>query len=225
MRTPLLITLLSSSVLAQPAPKTGSQPEDPSTTFFMGRVKYSKNDGNDCMNVGQALTKLVSGASTVHVGGEKRLALTEPLLFETPFLFMNGHNDFEFSDAELKNLSTYLAHGGFLFASGCCTNPDFPRAWRREMSRVFPGESVRRLNYDHPIYRASYRIERVRCLHENKEIYLEGLFHQGELVAVMCEEGLCCAFSEQNRCNAGKGIGPEDGQKLALNIAIYAMTH
>jgi hypothetical protein len=28
-----------------------------------------------------------------------------------------------------------------------------------------------------------------------------------------------------NRCNAGKGVGPEDGKKLALNIAIYAMTH
>ena len=95
----------------------------------------------------------------------------------------------------------------------------------RSLARIFPGETVRRLNYDHPIYRASYRIERVRCLHESKDIYLEGLFHQGELVAVLCEEGLCCAFSEQNRCNTGKGVGTEDGQKLALNIAIYAMTH
>jgi hypothetical protein len=44
-------------------------------------------------------------------------------------------------------------------------------------------------------------------------------------VAVMCEDGLCCAFSANNTCNSGKGVSPEDGQKLALNIAVYALTH
>jgi hypothetical protein len=44
-------------------------------------------------------------------------------------------------------------------------------------------------------------------------------------VAVMCEDGLCCAFSANNTCNAGKGVSPEDGQKLTLNIAVYALTH
>lgn len=226
MRIPLLISALAVGLLAQ-APRKSAVPtaEGPHATFFMGRLKYSKNDGNDCSNVGKSLTQLVSGASTARVGDERRLAVSDPLLFETPFLFMNGHNDFVLSDAEIKNLSTYFEHGGFLFASGCCTNPEFPKAWRRELSRVLPREKVRRLGYDHPIYRASYRIERVRCLHENRNIYLEGLFHQGNLVAVMCEEGLCCSFSMQNQCNAGKGVGPDDGKKLAINIAVYAMTH
>ena len=60
---------------------------------------------------------------------------------------------------------------------------------------------------------------------ENRDIKLEGLFYQGNLVAVMCEDGLCCAFREENRCNRGKGIDPEDGRKLTLNIAVYALTH
>jgi hypothetical protein len=51
------------------------------------------------------------------------------------------------------------------------------------------------------------------------------LFYEGNLVAVMCEDGLCCAFSANNTCNTGKGVSPEDGQKLALNIAVYALTH
>jgi hypothetical protein len=29
----------------------------------------------------------------------------------------------------------------------------------------------------------------------------------------------------QNRCNVGKGVSPEDGKKLALNVADYAFTH
>jgi hypothetical protein len=45
------------------------------------------------------------------------------------------------------------------------------------------------------------------------------------LLAVLCENGLCCAFAQNNRCNVGRGVSVEDGKKLAVNIAVYAMTH
>lgn len=207
------------------APAAGQLSDDRMASFFVGRVKYSKNDGRDCAGVGSNMAKLVGQVSTIHVREEKKVALTDADLYETPFLFMNGHNDFQFGEPERHNLAIYLQHGGFLFGSGCCTNPAFPQAWRREMSRIFPGQSVQRLPYDHPIYRAFYRIERVRSIHRNAEVYLEGLFYKDRLVAVMCEDGLCCAFSADNRCNVGPGVSPEDGKKLALNIAVYAMTH
>ena len=195
------------------------------TSFFMGRVKYSKNDGKDCTGVGRNLTRLVSEVSTIRIGDEKKVALTDPELFETPFVFMNGHNDFVLGQQELENLQIYLKHGGFLFASGCCTNPEFPRAWRREMARLFAGESVRVLPYEHSIYRTFYRIDQVRSLHRNADVRLEGLFVDDRLVAVLCEDGLCCAFSANNSCNVGRGISPDDGRKLALNLAVYGMTH
>jgi len=194
-------------------------------SFFMGRLRYSKNDGNDCDGVGRNMAQLVSQVSTVPIRDERRISLRDLELFSTPFLFMNGHHDFVLDQDELENLRLYLDHGGFLFASGCCTNPGFPRAWRRELSRLFPQEVVRTLPYDHPIYRVFYRVSSIRNLHENREIYLEGLFHEGRLVAVICEDGLCCAFSMDNQCNVGHGVSPEDGKKLALNIAVYAMTH
>jgi hypothetical protein len=199
--------------------------EDMQATFFMGRVKYSSNDGNDCGGVGQDLMKLVSRVSTLKIQEEKKVRLTDPDLFETPFLFMNGHNDFVLTDAEIANLRKYFSHGGFFFASGCCTNPNFPKAWRREFSRIFANEAVKPIPYDHLIYRSFYQIDHVRCLNEPRDIQLEGLFYQGNLVAVMCEDGLCCAFSANNTCNEGKGISPEDGQRLTLNIAVYALTH
>ena len=205
----------------RPAPESG----DPRATFFMGRIQYSANNGNDCGTVGQELMKLVSRASTIKVQQEKKVHFTDPDLFETPFLFMNGHSDFVLSAEELVAMRKYFEHGGFLFVSGCCTNPKFPTAARREFARIFQNETVRELPYDHPIYRSFYLITGVRSLHENKDIHLEGLFYQGSLVMVMCEDGLCCAFSMENRCNQGKGVSPEDGQKLALNIAIYSLTH
>jgi hypothetical protein len=171
------------------------------------------------------MARLVSEVSTISMRDEKPVSLTDAELFDTPFLFMNGHNDFRFSQQEIENLRIYLEHGGFLFASGCCTNPAFPKAWRREIVRVLPGQTVVRLDYGHPIYRAFYRVERVLSLHRNKEVFIEGVFIDDRLVAVLCEDGLCCAFSADNRCNVGRGISPEDGKKLALNIAVYAMTH
>ncbi len=199
--------------------------EDRFSSFFMGRVKYSQNIGADCSHVGQNMAKLLAEVTTFYVRDEKKVALTDADLFETPFLFMNGHNDFVLSDQEIENLRSYLDHGGFLFASGCCTNPAFPVAWRREMARVFPSQTVKPMPYDHAIYRAFYRIDRVRSIHRNVDVYLEGLYWDDRLVAVMCEDGLCCAFSEDNRCNVGRGIDPEEGKKLALNLAVYAMTH
>ena len=220
----LCITLLLIFVSAFPA--SAQTAEDKQATFFMGRIKYgSSNDGNDCPGVGQDLMRLVSRASTLKIQEERRLRLTDLELFETPFLFMNGHNNFVFTETELENLRKHLSHGGFFFASGCCTNPEFPRAWRREFSRIFPGEKVKPIPYDHLIYRSFYKIDRVKCLNENRDIQLEGLFYQGNLVAVMCEDGLCCSFSANNTCNEGKGISPDDGQKLTLNIAVYALTH
>lgn len=203
----------------------GQTTDDKQATFFMGRVKYSANDGNDCGGVGHELMQLVSRASTIKVQEERKVRLIDPELFETPFLFMNGHQDFVLTEAELVNLRKYLSHGGFFFASGCCTSPGFPKAWRREFSRIFPAEKVKPIPYDHLIYRSFYKIDRIRCLHEPRDIQLEGVFYEGNLVAVMCEDGLCCAFSANNTCNSGKGVSPEDGQKLALNIAVYALTH
>ena len=214
----LLAILLTPSAFPQVA-------DDKNATFFMGRIRYSSSEGNDCPGVGQDLMKLVSRASTIKVQEERRIKLTDAELYETPFLFMNGHNDFVFTEAEIANLRHYLSRGGFFFASGCCTNPDFPKAWRREFGRIFANEKVKPIPYDHLIYRSFYKIDRVRCLNENRDIQLEGLFYQGNLVAVVCEDGLCCAFSANGTCNAGKGISPEEGQKLTLNIAVYELTH
>jgi hypothetical protein len=219
----LLLALAGSAGLLRAADFI--EPADPTATFFMGRVRYSNNDGNDCGGVGQELVKLVSRVSTIKIQQERRVRLTDPELFETPFLFMNGHNDFVLNPQEIEALRKYFSHGGFLFISGCCTNPNFPKAARREFARLFQDEKVKELPYDHAIYRSFYQITRVRSLHENKDIHLEGLSYQGNLVMVMCEDGLCCAFSMASRCNPGKGVSSEDGPKLALNIAVYSITH
>jgi len=217
--------ILVAGFFASPQPLPAADSTDKNTTFFVGRLKYSQNDGNDCEGVAEELGRLLSRASTIQVQEEKKIRLADDSLFETPFLFMNGHNDFVLSDAELANLRRYFTHGGFLLASGCCNTPGFPIAWRREMNRVFPGETVQKISYDHLIYHAFYNIDNITTVDTHQVIQLDGLFSNGELVAVMCQDGLCCSFAMGNECNLGHGIAPEDGRKLALNVAVYSLTH
>ena len=65
---------LTSSPSAWPAPRAATTDI---ATFFMGRVKYSSNDGNDCGGVGQDLMKLVSRASTLKMQEERKVRLTD----------------------------------------------------------------------------------------------------------------------------------------------------
>ncbi len=204
---------------------TFTQAQDAAATFFLGRVKYSDNNGNDCRETGRDLMALVSETSTIEVREERRIKLTDPELFDTPFLFMNGHDEFRLSEDELDALRIYFRHGGFLMASGCCSRPGFPQAWRREFGRIFPGTAPETLAYTHPIYRSMHRIERIPCIHERRDIFLEGITYENRLVAVLCPDGLCCAFSMGGKCDPNRGMDEEDGKKLALNIAIYALTH
>ena len=217
--------LLLFLMLAICAPLFAGGKEDKDTTFFVGRLKFSQNDGNDCSGVAEELGRLLSKASTIQVQEEKKIRLADDSMFETPFLFMNGHDDFVLSDTEVANFRRFFTHGGFLLASGCCNSPGFPIAWRREMNRVFPGETVKKIPYDHLIYRSFYKIDKLMALNKNEEIQLDGLFNNGELVAVMCEDGLCCSFVMGNECNSGSGLEPETGRKVALNIAVYSLTH
>lgn len=203
----------------------GAQSAERNATFFVGRLQFGANEGGDCGDVGHDLIRLVARTSAIHVQEERKLKLADAGLFETPFVFMNGHNDFVLSASEIENLRAYLGRGGFIFASGCCTNPQFPAAWRRELGRVFPGESVRPIPYDHLIYRSFYKMDRIRSANGDRDIHLEGLFHEGDLVAAMGEDGLCCGFSMDNSCNKGKGVLPDDAKKIALNVAVYSLTH
>jgi hypothetical protein len=52
----LLFLTLSAALLSGADP---TEPNDPTATFFMGRIKYSNNNGNDCGTVGRELMSLV----------------------------------------------------------------------------------------------------------------------------------------------------------------------
>lgn len=74
--------------------------------------------------------------------------------FAPPFVYMTGHGGISVSADELKVLRDYLMDGGMLFAD--CGSPGFDRNFRHFASAIFPGEPLRVIADDDPIFQMPY---------------------------------------------------------------------
>lgn len=149
--------------------------------FQLARLKYS--GGGDWYNDPDMLPNLareLNARTNIRVGtDEAQVNLLDEKLFNHPFLFMTGHGNVSFSEAEVKRLRRYFELGGFLYADD---DYGMDESFRREMKRVLPGSELVELSFDHPIYHQVYNFpEGLPKIHEHEEglprgygIYLGG---------------------------------------------------
>lgn len=176
------------------------------------------------------------------------VGLTDPDLFDFPFIYIVEPGNLRFDEMEVQALRDYLLNGGFLMVD------DFwgPYAWdnlEREMKRVFPEYSFAELPMDHPIFHCVFD------LGTDKNALQTPNFGTGERsqytgVTWECEEcvdvHIRALRDEKNRImvlachNTDNGDGWErEGEyeyffrefsekrayPLGVNIVYYAMTH
>ena len=153
------------------------------------------------------------------------LKLTDHTLYQYPMLYLVGHGNIRLTESEVEILRDYLMNGGFLFA-----NDDYGlnESFRREMRRVFPDQELQPIPNTHLIYRCFYELKGLPKIHEHDGEPAQGfgLFHDGRLV-------LYYVYS----ADIGDGledadVHPEDtpqvrelAAKMAVNIAVYVLTH
>jgi hypothetical protein len=70
---------------------------------------------------------------------ERTITLADADLWTLPYLYMTGHGNVRFSDAELATLRRYLLQGGFLHADD---NYGMDVSIRRELGRLFPDREL-----------------------------------------------------------------------------------
>ena len=112
---------------------------------------------------------------------ERVVALSEPSLWEVPYLYMTGHGNVHFTDADLATLRRYLLQGGFLHADD---NYGMDESLRRELARLFPDRPLVEVPLDHPIYNLIYQFPKgVPKIHEHdgKPAQGFGIFLDGRL--------------------------------------------
>ncbi len=194
--------------------------------LVIGRLHY--DGGGDWYANPSSLPNLVAAINqrtTLVVGERERVVrLTDPELWDVPYLYMTGHGNVRFSEAEVANLRRFLRNGGFLHADD---NYGMDESFRREIARVFPDRPLAEVPLDHPVYRVPYRFaDGLPKIHEH-----DGQPAQG--FGIVIDGRLAVFYSYQSDLGDGwedPGVhdDPDDLRESALrmgvNLFVYAVT-
>jgi hypothetical protein len=215
----MIMIALAYGVHAQPGTIAGS-------AVKIGRVKYS--GGGDWYNDPSAEINLLryvrAHTSIVVEPVYEYVDLGTDNLFQYPVLFMTGHGTVSMTDAEIRNLRSYLTNGGFLYVDD---DYGMDQSIRRELRRVFPDRQLQELPFSHPIYHCHFDFPKgLPKIHEHDNKVPEGLaLFQGERVCVFYtyETNPSDGWADQEVHN-----DPPERREIALklgtNIIVYALT-
>jgi len=199
-----------------------------SSSFKIVRLKYS--GGGDWYNDPSAepnMMDYLKKNTTVDVDESKfyTVDIASDDIFNYPFIIMTGHGNINFSDAEAKRLRTYLERGGFLYADD---DYGMDEAFRREMKKVFPDQTMQELPFDHKIYNSHFSFPKgLPKIHEHdgKPSQGFGYFINGRLCVYYTYE----TNISDGWVNAGEHDDPpekrEESFKMGTNIIIYALSN
>ena len=166
----------------------------------------------------------------VRFAGEE-VPLDSPKLFEVPFIYLTGHQDFQLNSAERANLRQYVTRGGIVLAEACCGREAFDRSFRSEIAKAMGGDTLERLPANHPIFLYPNNLAGVQprpaLAHRlgskgriKPELY--GVTVDGHLGVIYSPHGLSCGW-ELAECPYCAGLSPQDSLALGVNILSYAI--
>ncbi len=199
--------------------------------FFIGKIKHD-GDWNTDPSALQNLMLAANRVTKVKVNfQEHAVELAKSNLFDFPFLYMSGHDNFELSKEEIVALRKYLTNGGFLLADACCGRAGFDLSFRKMTEKLFPDQELERLPEDHELFKIHNRITRVEyttLVRAEKPgfatPYIEGITVDGRLVLVYSRYDLGNGW-EQIPHPHTRGVASADAFKIGINTIIYTITH
>ncbi len=228
--SPAVPTAVLLSLIALPvAPRAAlaASPHDLGERFVIGRLKYAGggdwySNPSSLPNIQRAVAERVGIPTPAE---ERRVSLLDPDLFETPFLYMNGHGTVRFSQEEAERLRHYLRHGGFLWADD---NYGMDESFRPEMRKVFPDAEWVELPFDHEVYRAFYEFPAgLPKIHEHHggPPHGFGIFQDGRLVVFYTYNTDIGDGTEDPEVHSDLPEKREAAMRMAVNVVVYALTH
>ncbi len=161
----------------------------------------------------------------------RELRLSDATLFDSPLLYMTGHEDFQLSPAEVQGLREYLRRGGFLFAEACCGRLAFDRAVRRELRRVLPEHALQPVATGETLLTLPNRIETVgltpalaqRLNRSRAEPRLESITIEGHLAVVYSPWGLAGGW-ELSPNPYALALDESSSLAVGINVLMAALT-
>ena len=154
---------------------------------------------------------------------EKTVTLADADLWTLPYLYLTGHGNVRFSDAELVVLRRYLQQGGFLHADD---NYGMDESIRRELRRLFPDRPLVEVPLDHPIYHSAYDFPQgVPKIHEHdgKPAQGFGIFLEGRLVVYYSYQTDLGDGWEDPDVHHDPPEKHEAALRMGINLFVYAV--
>jgi len=202
--------------------------------FYFAQLVYGAGLGwNPRPGVARALAALLNRRTSVPASPERvELKPSSPELSRYPFLYWSGENEFDpLPDADIMRLRSWFETGGFMLIDDALGMPDsgFDRSIRRELQRIFPGDTLKQLPQTHTIFQSFYLLDSVAGRKASVP-YLSGI-NKGDLtVAVYSQDDLAGAI-EQGSANSYR-YQPEPGgdrqremaSRLWVNLVLYALS-
>jgi len=155
---------------------------------------------------------------------EVTVQLTDPALWDVPYLYMTGHGNVRFSDEEIANLRRYLENGGFLHADD---NYGMDESFWRGIARVFPDHPLVDVPLDNPVYHIVYDFpEGIPKVHEHDGLPAEGLgiFLDGRLVVYYSYQSDLGDGWEDPDVHKDPPEVREAALRMGVNLYVYAVT-
>ncbi len=204
-----------------------AQSEHSTSAFAITRLKYA--GGGDWYNDPSSEVNLLTFVHRVTgIDTDPRyqfVDIADDGLYAHPFLFMTGHGNIAFTEAEVLRLRTYLENGGFLYADD---DYGMDRAFRREIKKVFPGEDLVEIPFSYGLYHCQFDFPLgVPKTHEHngKPPQGFGIFLHGRLVLYYTYE----SNPSDGWADPDVHGDPEEKRQEALrfgtNLVVWALTH
>lgn len=219
--------------------------------FTFVRIRYSSYSGwqrwatdypDAELNFSYRLQELTSIQADPH---GKVLELTDPELFDHPFIYIVEPGAMQLSEQEVAGLRRYLRNGGFLMVDDFWGEAEWENFYA-ELKRVFPEFEPVELPLEHPIFHCVYdlrekpQVPSIGVANQNrgtgitweredaKEPHYRGLFDErGRLMAVICHN--TDLGDGWEREGEDEWYFREFSEKKAypqgINILFYALTH
>ncbi|MBK7252490.1 MAG: DUF4159 domain-containing protein [Ignavibacteria bacterium] len=197
-----------------------------SSPFKIARLKYS--GGGDWYNDPSAEINMMD-----YLKKNTTIDVDEPAfysvdisyvdIFNYPFLLITGHGNIEFSQNDVVRLRKYCESGGFLYADD---DYGMNESFRREIKKVFPGEDLKELPFDHKIYKSQYTFPNgLPKIHEHDAKPPQGF-------GIYINNRLCVYYTYETNISDGWADTKEhqdppekkeEAFKMGTNIIVYAL--
>ena len=215
--------LLSGSVLAQ-------EKEPSEFQFGFMRVAGGQNSPRDngFSRLAWEIRKRTSIAASLDI---LPVDPSTDSIFKVPFIVWQGESSFPpLSPVAVGQIRQYLSRGGTLLidlSDGNLGGP-FDQSIKRELSKILPGESLKRVAPEHVLYKSFFLLERHGGRIKSRA-HLEGITQDGRLSVIHYANDMSGAMArdEYGAWRYSMGSGGESARemtyRLGINLVMYAL--